>query len=300
MIFSNIFILKFIFLIFLIFLSIYLFYIEFMYTDKLNLLNGTVVKESGNKFTMGLEKIFLVIIPAGIGYRTYFRDEYRLANLNKQLKENNETIKTLTADNEELKGQQAEALRISREVINYSSELITNNNKLITLKKKESELQSAIKSLNAFSGEKITKLSEKEGLDKEIQGVETKLEQNIDKIEEIKNKISKQSIISFDFELQSFLDSLRKEELLAFSGLLLNSLVLSHVVSIILVLYGDYLIKRFDLEHKYPKLAKFIEVRRKLQNYYLKICFVWIFIGIIPQICVYGYILFPKFLALFS
>ena len=94
-------------------------------------------------------------------------------------------------------------------------------------------------------------------------------------------KILLQSLNSFD--LQSFVDSLKKEELLAFSGLLLNSLVLSYVVSIILVLYGDYLIKRFDLEHKYPKLAKFIEVRRKLQNYYLKICFVWIFIGIFPR-----------------
>ena len=127
-----------------------------------------------------------------------------------------------------------------------------------------------------------------------------KLDENLDKIEEIKTQISKNSIISFDFDLQNFLDSLSKEELLAFSGLLLNSLVLSYVVSIILVLYGDYLIKRFDLENKYPKLAKFIQLRRKLQNYYLKICFAWIFIGILPQICMYVYIIFPKLLELFS
>ena len=127
-----------------------------------------------------------------------------------------------------------------------------------------------------------------------------KLDENLDKIEEIKTQISKNSIISFDFDLQNFLDSLSKEELLAFSGLLLNSLVLSYVVSIILVLYGDYLIKRFDLENKYPKLAKFIQLRRKLQNYYLKVCFVWIFIGILPQIFVYASIIFPKLLELFS
>nr|YP_009652984.1 hypothetical protein [Taiwanofungus camphoratus]QCG70022.1 hypothetical protein [Taiwanofungus camphoratus]UKQ56133.1 hypothetical protein [Taiwanofungus camphoratus]WRO45223.1 hypothetical protein [Taiwanofungus sp. YW-2023a] len=118
-------------------------------------------------------------------------------------------------------------------------------------------------------------------------------------MEEIKNEvINKSSIISFDFDLQKFLESLRKEELLAFSGLLLNSLVLSYVVSIILVLYGEYLIKRFDLENKYPKLAKFIQIRRKLQNYYLKLCFVWIFIGILLQICVYAYILLPRLIEL--
>jgi len=113
-------------------------------------------------------------------------------------------------------------------------------------------------------------------------------------MEDINNKVIIQSMIPFDFDLQIFLDTLRKEELLAFSGLLLNSLVISYVVSIILVLYGDFLIKRFDLDNKYPKLAKFIEIRRKLQNFYLKICFVWIFIGILPSTFMYAYILFPK------
>lgn len=47
-----------------------------------------------------------------------------------------------------------------------------------------------------------------------------------------------------------FLKTLTQEELLAFSGLLLNQLILGHVISIILILYGDYLIKRFELEKK--------------------------------------------------
>ena len=83
---------------------------------------------------------------------------------------------------------------------------------------------------------------------------------------------------------------------MAFSGLLLNSLIKSYTVSIIL--YGDYLIKRFDLENKYPKLAKFIKIRRLLQNYYLKVCFDWIFIGLFKQIFVYISILYPKLIEL--
>lgn len=82
-------------------------------------------------------------------------------------------------------------------------------------------------------------------------------------------KPSKSSVI--DFDLQSFLNSLSTEELLAFAGILLNSLVLSHTISIILTLYGDYLINKFNLEHRYPRLAKLIHLRRTLQAYYLKI-----------------------------
>lgn len=108
--------------------------------------------------------------------------------------------------------------------------------------------------------------------------------------------INKSSIISFDFDLQTFLDSLSQEELLALGSLLFNSLVLSYVVSIILVLYGEYLIKRFDLENKYPKIAKFIEIRRKLQNYYLKLCFAWIFFALLPQFIIDILILYPKLL----
>ena len=60
-----------------------------------------------------------------------------------------------------------------------------------------------------------------------------------------KAKPSESSVI--DFDLQSFLNSLSTEELLAFAGILLNSLVLSHTISIILTLYGDYLINKFNL-----------------------------------------------------
>ena len=77
---------------------------------------------------------------------------------------------------------------------------------------------------------------------------------------------------------------LNDEELLAAGSLLLNGLILSHTISIILILYGDHLIKRFNLEVKYPKLAKIIQLRRKLQEYYLKISLTWIIICVLPQI----------------
>ena len=90
------------------------------------------------------------------------------------------------------------------------------------------------------------------------------------------------------------------EEKLAFCGLLFNNLILSYTITIIVILYGDYLIRRFDLVNKYPKIAKFIQMRQKLQQYYLKISFVWIFMCVLPQIGMYIYILMPKLVELFS
>ena len=118
-------------------------------------------------------------------------------------------------------------------------------------------------------------------------------------LEEMNKTLNQNRIFSFDFNYQDFINSLDPIEMLAFSGLLLNSLILNYTLSIILILYGDFLIKKFDLENKFPKLAYFIRLRKKLQNYYLKICFIWIFIGILPQIFMYVSILLPKLLELF-
>ena len=41
------------------------------------------------------------------------------------------------------------------------------------------------------------------------------------------------------------------------------------IFTIVLNLYGNYLIDRFKLKEKYPKIAKIIEYRQKLTKYYL-------------------------------
>ena len=116
------------------------------------------------------------------------------------------------------------------------------------------------------------------------------------------DSISKSSFILSDLHssLKDFLKSLSGEELLAFGGLLLNGLIVNYTVNIIFILYGDYLIKKFNLESRYPKLCKFIELRRKLQNYYLKISNTWIFICVLPQIYLYSIIIFSKLSEFFN
>ena len=55
--------------------------------------------------------------------------------------------------------------------------------------------------------------------------------------------------------------------------------------SIIIILYGDYLIKRFKIESKFPRLAGFIHTspmrRRKVKNFSVAMNFFWIFFVIV-------------------
>nr|YP_009493178.1 hypothetical protein [Ganoderma calidophilum]AWJ63973.1 hypothetical protein [Ganoderma calidophilum] len=169
---------------------------------------------------------------------------------------------------------------------------------------------------NVNSKEKVTISLEKLRYSLELKILELAKEENLIKLEALEasntpkeceqamknyfneTKPSESSVI--DFDLQSFLNSLSTEELLAFAGILLNSLVLSHTISIILTLYGDYLINKFNLEDRYPRLAKLINLRRTLQAYYLKISLIWIFLAVIPQLIVYIMVLEPRLVEIFN
>ena len=112
--------------------------------------------------------------------------------------------------------------------------------------------------------------------------------------------LAQSSILPINFDYDNFMKGLNKLELLSFGNLLLDSLILNATISIIFNLYGDYLIQKFNLEIKYPKLAKFIKLRKKLQKYSIVTNFILIFIGLIPQIFMCIFILLPKILELFE
>jgi hypothetical protein len=45
--------------------------------------------------------------------------------------------------------------------------------------------------------------------------------------------------------------------------------ILVSMFSILTIFYGEFFIQKFNLESKFPKLAKFIQLRRKFQQFYL-------------------------------
>jgi hypothetical protein len=56
---------------------------------------------------------------------------------------------------------------------------------------------------------------------------------------------------------------------LACSMILSSSIILWCIFGIILNFYGNYLLDRFNLEERYPKIALFINYRRKVSKYYI-------------------------------
>lgn len=56
---------------------------------------------------------------------------------------------------------------------------------------------------------------------------------------------------------------------IAFTMLLGNSLILSIVVNILFIQFGEKFISRFKLEERFPKIKKILEYRRKFKKFYM-------------------------------
>lgn len=95
-------------------------------------------------------------------------------------------------------------------------------------------------------------------------------EENESKIIEKINEdiVKKASIFGLDELFYSF-ESLSGISKLLFTVILSSSIILGCIFGIILNIYGNYLLERFNLEEKFPKIALIINYRRKLSKYYL-------------------------------
>jgi hypothetical protein len=114
------------------------------------------------------------------------------------------------------------------------------------------------------------KIQEVEKTELEIQNmyesVNTKFDSFINKINTLLNNNNKSQYLD---SLQSITDGFNYEQNLAMSNILGSMFILFSLISIISIFYGEKLIIFFDLENKYPKVAKFIQLRRTFQQYYL-------------------------------
>lgn len=75
----------------------------------------------------------------------------------------------------------------------------------------------------------------------------------------------------FDFNILTSIDwfeGLNGIKKLSVCLILGKGVIFSALTSIIFIFYGNILIKKYDLENKYPKLAIFIQLRQKFQKYY--------------------------------
>ena len=91
-----------------------------------------------------------------------------------------------------------------------------------------------------------------------------------EKIKELINdSIKKSSLFDYLDELFSNFDSLNGVSKLAFTMVFSSSIILWSLFGLFLNLYGNYLLERFKLEDRYPKIAIFIKYRKTLSKYYI-------------------------------
>jgi len=69
-------------------------------------------------------------------------------------------------------------------------------------------------------------------------------------------------------DFQNYLSSLSNEKIGALGHILISIAIFYSILSIVFIFYGEVLIRYYNLEENYPKLARFIELRRKFQHYY--------------------------------
>lgn len=96
--------------------------------------------------------------------------------------------------------------------------------------------------------------------------IKSTLETIIDIINSDKKNEFIESIYNIKKNLSDFLSTLELEQLLAVSNLLISILFFYLTINIILIYFGDFLIKYLNLEEKFPKLVRLINIRRKVIN----------------------------------
>lgn len=92
----------------------------------------------------------------------------------------------------------------------------------------------------------------------------------MDEINKLMDKVnSKSGSNNLLNKITEFFTSYSTEQLGAISHILACITIFGCILDISIAYYGDYLIIYYKLEEKYPRLAKWIRLRRKFQHYYI-------------------------------
>jgi hypothetical protein len=103
-----------------------------------------------------------------------------------------------------------------------------------------------------------------------VKDQEGALQNLIDNLKSNKNNFRMDDIFEqFTENFKNYLSTLNVEQTFALLHILFFFSMILLVYNIAIIFYSDLIIKYFSLETKYPKFARFIEIRRKFQRYYM-------------------------------
>ena len=272
-------ILKIIFILFLLFLNIVLIiYIELPHSEK--------IKQSGffgKNSSLLTNTIGFFSGSAGLyaSYLTIKAEHIHQKKINELTKKNQELQEDCAEAKEEIKNLKGVNDQTKNDYLNLVNKAQENNNRQISYITKKSKIETEIAELEECRKNSVV-LSEVKKYEEKI--AEKKLmKKNLDQEQDdeiIKNhtewnsiigndKNNRSNLLDLNYNFNDFLENFSLIEKISLCFLLLNQIILSSIISIFFLIYGDYLIKKFNLETRYPKLAKLIQYRRKFSNYYM-------------------------------
>jgi hypothetical protein len=239
-----------------------------------------LINKTGEIFTGG---VGLLTVD---GYVRNFKDKKLLERYNFELDRNRmleEKLNTMMENQitqEETKVKvidalvsRKESLDVVREDVKSMTELKDNLTKTIEDDTRENLISMLSQNLNNIS-EKIGKSNDKlsEVIDMLFNsGSGSGSKTNFLFVDEITKFISM---------YQDYLSTLTLVQTGALVHIILSLFIFFCLFSIIGIFYGETLIRYFNLEEKYPKLARFIQLRRKFQQYYFILNIFLIFIAL--------------------
>ena len=111
-------------------------------------------------------------------------------------------------------------------------------------------------------------------------------------ITSIKNKFTDFNPSDMYNEILDYLLSIPEQNVILLFNIASSILLLSLLFSLFLIVYSNYLIEVWQLPIKYPRLKKFLELRKTYQKYYFTYNMVLIFLNIIFILFFNLYLLF--------
>ena len=129
----------------------------------------------------------------------------------------------------------------------------------------------------------------------EFKKIHNSMDDNLKKALEIINN-NKKNLLDNLGELinnyKEFLSNLNLDQLCQLISITSSSLILICLLNIIIIYFANYIIDYLNLEIKFPKLAKFLKIRKMFQNFNIFLNLLLIFIALFLIIYVNYYTLF--------
>ncbi len=191
-----------------------------------------------------------------------------------------------------------------------NSKLITELNDLVNKNINDNKIESILNKnieINQINNTKLDKLNSQINniienktydtnsiteVNNSIKEINTELSQIISKIDDsLNNNFIGTDIINI---LQSHYSNLNYFQNIAIAHLSAIVFIFLSVISLVSIYFGDYLLNKYNIKSKYPRIHKFIQLRRKFQRFYLILDLTIIFIMLII-LAISNIILFAKF-----